>query len=818
MVRRQARAVLVALVLVGTEAGAFVWPSTVDRVIHDLADANPVVRRRAARRLFELSPGVVKRVALPALDDSDVEVRVGALEALMEARARGLGARATVWLGDGDARVRRAAAVALARDPSKDAVPALGRVLSDPESSVRVAAAKALGASGTRAAVVPLLGRLDDSDPEVREAVVRSLSRLGDPGSVVPLAGKIQDTRPSVRRTVATALGVLGDARASGPLLLLLRDSEESVRAAALQALGRIRASDAVATIVSLLGDERRPAVREAAYTALSEIPSDAGIDALVDCLSRDDPRERSPVRAALARAGDRAVPKLILCLRGQPSPDLADGCALTLGEMKAGVAASAVDAALRRGVVRPQAALRALGASGDGRALVTVLEQLSADDPWVRRVAVEAAAALLDPTEPDGRAVEPIVRALDAAHGRRSERIALANLLGRTGSPRAASTLAEMARDVVDPALRFAALQALGFLGRAGQDAVLLDALHDPQPRIRLAAALSLKDVGSAQSEGTLLDRVENAAEEDRRAILIALSGPLSVTTDGAVLAHASRLLSASDGAERDLMVEALGAAPGARGSTPLAALVPAADVATRAKVAEALGAHPEALPALRALTRDSDSSVRANAVWALGSAGTTDDAKILTMILRDRDPAVAGNAAAALGRLGARGAAVTEILCHAAEDDRAYVRANALSGLAVARARCASSVEREALAFDPSEIVRAAAARLLSTVHLGDSAVDRSALERCVAEDPSGVVSAACAAQAQGVSQHTLNISVYVVPVGATEPIPRMPFALVRPDGLLRLGVSDRRGVVTEHDAPRGTIRLEVPAPLAQ
>ena len=77
----------------------------------------------------------------------------------------------------------------------------------------------------------------------------------------------------------------------------------------------------------------------------------------------------------------------------------------------------------------------------------------------------MEAAAALLDPVEPDGRAVEPILRALDVAHGRRSERIALAVLLGRTGVPRAAPILVAMGRDTADPGTRFAAIQALGSL-----------------------------------------------------------------------------------------------------------------------------------------------------------------------------------------------------------------------------------------------------------------------------------------------------------------------------------------------------------------
>ena len=46
----------------------------------------------------------------------------------------------------------------------------------------------------------------------------------------------------------------------------------------------------------------------------------------------------------------------------------------------------------------------------------------------------------------------------------------------------------------------------------------------------------------------------------------------------------------------------------------------------------------------------------------------------------------------------------------------------------------------------------------------------------------------------------------------------MPRAPFALVLPDGLMRLGVTDRRGALFEQAAPRGEVMLEVPAPLAR
>ncbi len=62
------------------------------------------------------------------------------------------------------------------------------------------------------------------------------------------------------------------------------------------------------------------------------------------------------------------------------------------------------------------------------------------------------------------------------------------------------------------------------------------------------------------------------------------------------------------------------------------------------------------------------------------------------------------------------------------------------------------------------------------------------------------------------------TDDVAVYVVPDGRGAPLARAPFALVRPDGLLRLGLADRRGEVFEAATPRGVIRLGVPAALAR
>lgn len=803
-------------VLFAGSARAFVWPSTVERVAAGLSAEDPVVRKRAALKLVLLPAASARRIATPLLDDPDPDIRIAALDALLLSGSEGLGARVLSWLGDSEARVRRAAAEALSRAPVPEAVGPLGRTLSDPDTSVRVASAKALGASGLPRAVAPLLGRLDDSDPEVREAAVAALARIHDASAVVPLIGRIQDSRPNVRRSVARALGALGDVRAASALILLLRDPDEFVRTAALEALGELRATDAALPISSLLAEERRAGVRRAALDALSAIPSETGLGVLVSALESEDPRDDSPVRAALVRAGERAVPKLAECLRGQPAPNLADGCALALGEMRAARAAEIIVEALRRGVVRPRTALRALGASENPAALGTVLEYLSAPDPWVRLAAIDAASALLDPSSPDGRAVEPIVRALDAAHGRRAERAALVTLLGRTGSTRAVPRLSMLA-GATDASLRLAAVKALGEVGRAGQDAVLIDALAAPESTIRIAAAMSLRRTADAKSLPLLLDRLEIAAEQDRDTVALALAGPVAMSRDATAIGRLEALARESDGGRRDALLEALAAAPGALGSAPLVRLLKdGADPATRAKIAESLATHVEARPTLLELSADPDASVRANAVWSLGVLANRGDAAVLQARTGDRDVTVAGNAVAALGLLSRAGASVREPLCRALSDGRSYVRANALAALGVARARC--EMERRLLVTDPSEIVRVRAARLLAAVAAPDPIKDRAALNQCAAEDPSGDVAAACSSGAKTVPDGATSVLVYVLPSGASSPVSRAPFTLVRADGLSRLGFADRRGAVHEVRAPLGPIHLDIPAPLAQ
>src|SRR5690606_30343590 len=111
---------------------------------------------------------------------------------------------------------------------------------------------------------------------------------------------------------------------------------------------------------------------------------------------------------------------------------------------------------------------------------------------------------------------------------------------------------------------------------------------------------------------------------------------------------------------------------------------------------------------------------------------------------------------------------------------------------------------------------------ARLLHAVG-GDDPEAQRALWRCAVEDRDATVADLCkvrpASSPGKASPRALDdVLVYVVPHGATVPTARAPFALVLPDGTMRLGVADRRGAVFVKDVPGGTLALAVPAALAR
>jgi HEAT repeat protein len=853
----------------------FVWPNVPERIARGLASQDPAERRQAAQEIGKLPAELAKPLVRKAMADEDAEVRIMAASVAAKLKLEGAGDLVTAWLSEPDARVRLAACEVIRVAPTDRSITALGRVLSDPSKDVRLAAAQAMGRSSSPEATSLLLGHLDDSAPDVRGEVATALGRLGDARAVLPLVGRVQDTDQEVRRRVARALGDLTNAQAISALVIALNDSSLDVRVEAALALGRIGAAQtadparteeatvALAPFAQATSDGSRPAteathaMRQASLRALGRIGSPRAIDLLVAALEGDRPDAmRTPAREALVVVGPRAVKPLVALLSGNPSTRAATGAAQALGAIRDPSAVAAIVRGMQRGTVPVTAGLSALASLGSDAALPAVLELLSDQGTNVRLEAIRAAGELLDPSRPDGRAVDPIILALGDAGLSVEERLGLVEILGKTGSPRAAPTLVGLA-STKPASVRRAVLVALGNLSQGSKavDEKLLEALDDDLGSVRTDAAIALSRVGTPALAGTLLDRLLRSAEQDRAALGLALAGVLGRSTDGAVAERVQRAIGSAPSSARDALIEGLGRMKGAEALAALRAHV-GGPLDDRRKIAEALGGHGSSAGAeLERLALDPDAAVRANAAWSLGFAGDQAAAKRIGAMLKDPDVTVAGNAAASLGRLAGRLARpeVARPLCASMKDARAYVRANALAGLDLAGTSCDEASVADLLVSDPSDIVRLAAAthllRIVASTPAAPAsappptspvaspaqktdvaaspkpaaapgALARRALQRCNSEEPVFRVSQRCERAAPpppGAHSRAFPLTVFIVPDGGDSPQARAPFALVRPDGTLRLGLADRRGAVFEASVPEGDVELAVPAPLA-
>lgn len=793
-----------------SEARPAIWPSAVRRAERELSSSDAASRLAALAGTAELPRASARRLLLRALDDVDSQVASSALELLIRLETPQVAARVVPWLSGGDKRLRLSAALALGLQPATSAIPSLGRALADSAAEVRAAAAAALGASRSEAAVVPLLGHLDDSVPEVREAVATALGAVGDARAVLPLIGKIEDSRSTVRAAVARALGALRDVRSSSALLLALGDSDRGVVVEVVRALGALREAAAVAPLAGLVRVTSEADLRRASLVSLGQIGSVEAGQALVKELARDEPgRERGAVLEALAVSPGAFTGLLQSCVDSALEPILVEGCALALADARDAGSAVRVQSALDRGRLSAKIGLSVLGRLGDVRVLSAALERLSARDPETRDAALDAAFALLTPKEADGRAVEPLVRALSERSLSRSERLRLVELLGRTGSERALSTLLPLLESASDAKLAASAAAALGSIPSKATAAALLKALAAGEFRVRRAAALSIRRLGSVELLGPLLARLEKAGRAERTLIYLALPGPLAQTQDDALIGRAAKLLADATSGERDSLLEALSGCNHPSARAVLATLARSQDAADRSKVAELMAAAPDPMVLAR-LARDVDGRVRANAVWALGFASASDVAAraALQAALEDRVAAVVGNAAVSWGRLSiGRPEQAARLLCGSLlRDARASVREQALRGLLLARAVCNDGSPASLLAGDPRASVRRAAAELL--LRSGSGVAERRQLTRCREQDTHALVAQTCAGAARPDTAHSEAISVLIVPSAGAEPAPFSAFALLWADGGLRLGSSDRRGGVYEPRAPAGAV----------
>lgn len=823
-------------------------------LIQRLSDGDAGVRARAAQGLALASALDAAPLLLDCLSDADPPVRVacadavgqfGALPRELQARAAATLARA---LGDTQYEVRT------------EVLRALGRMLR----------AQALPREDVGPLLGPVLLRVEDENVGVRRAAAAVLGRLGSlalPKELmarvsVALLGQLSDAARDVRAEALASLGELRTAAAAPAALRMLRDPTDEVRRQAVLCLGRLQYAGAVPALVELLESNAEP-LRVSAATALGQIARPepgarpeqlAAAQAAVTELLRGLEREelRALARDALLFADGAAIPGLCARLQ-QAGGQIEIGATIELLRDLASSASSeqrpliikALTAELWRRRVPREQVLEALTVLHDRSTAPLFAGLLSDRDTAVRRQAI---VALRQPGMLDERAADAMLAATRDTD--QEVRLQATYALGEIGGQAAQDRLAELLRgaapvgakaspspDRSPPELRAAAALALARAAQARPAAPLSDSAWSALLTAVAAPAEAPGAGGSPEST-----RHAAAAEQRvRRAAANALTQAAALSpAQKAPLASAllAALRKTRGDAALSEVLTALGGVLRGSPSDPardaLLAVAQASAEPMSKEAGDALDAldalaairDPAAAPKLLRLLGHRDPLRRARATAAVGTllavapTATLVDA-LSGVISQEGDPRVVAEAAWALGELAvaratplvARAvAALRQVLSRRGDSPaEAAVRANALAALG----RLGVSELGDAFWLaDPNPAVRANAAWLVGALQARSPGL-RARLRNLGVVDPDHHVRQSAAAALAGrrpapLAMRTHWLGMYQVDYDR-RPLANARYRLVLPDGLVRVGVTDHRGIARQELLPDGECDLE-------
>lgn len=222
--------------------------------------------------------------------------------------------------------------------------------------------------------------RLSSADAEERRDAVTRLGALGRPEGSRAAATALSDTSAIVRATAARAVLSLGAGEAATLILPLLRDRDEFVRREAAYALGLTRSPSAVTALAAAVETDKKPSVRGAAAVALGQIGDASAVPALAGALAR-----RLPSSGFFGR---------LLRKKVEEDEFVRRAAAVSLGQIASRESVPALVEALSDvrapSDVRRECA-RSLGIIGDPSAAPALGSVLTAQDPYLSRIAFEA-------------------------------------------------------------------------------------------------------------------------------------------------------------------------------------------------------------------------------------------------------------------------------------------------------------------------------------------------------------------------------------------------------------------------------------------
>jgi HEAT repeat protein len=665
---------------------------------------------------------------LSVMNDRDADIRAQACFKLAL-----INAKDGIWVAEGMYYQADLSSEPLARSSRAGAI--LRSALVDPDRRVRAAAAYSMPVFKNEAtASVPLLiERLEDPSPFVRVAAALALGQLAHAArAALPrLFQSLQDpgTLPSTNvrvssRSAQAILSISPDHTGAlvDRLLAMLGDRRESIREMAAAALKELRTSLSAALFAAVSEDRTPKAVKAQILAVLAGENSPgfadtnephpltpaalAAIPALRQLVSDDDPEIRVPSLGLLmllepgrhsraealldlVRNGEIDLSHLVINF-GEPSREdverllsaLADPdevvrivAAAALGELSDDLASNRENQADQAEQPDEQNKDRSRPAAPGNRIIEALVRQLDAPDSQTRW----AAAWALGPYGPGGNQQRPkVVSRLIGLVKDRSTCLPpdcwILDLL-----PQIMNATAIRSQPGYGPALRLAAMQALGTYGEQAADAVpaLMEALRDESPAARLMAVEALGGIGpNARPAVPMLIDMLRATREPRQRLSRGAPGGMCVSPAMLRAAAASALGRIKP--EGRVAVPALIDELNEGGHVAQAAIQ---------ALGELGGEDPRAAEALRkVLCDDPDEAIATHAAMALVALGQAA-VPALVQALRDPDADVRYRVAGALGQLGPAAAAAIAALQRVADDVDPDVRQAVADALKVIR-----------------------------------------------------------------------------------------------------------------------------------
>ncbi len=185
------------------------FKATTEELLEALSHPAQGVRLVAMRRLADRGPGVVPLLVKVLQDKTKPPVARWSAVWTLDRIDAGKDGRAAIIasLDDADPSVRRQAARQLGDRAVRAAVPALSKLMGHTDRSVRFQAATALGRIGDVQGVAALLPALDESDLFARYAAFTALNRIGrsDPKAWLAIAAGLNSDKATIREATLFA-------------------------------------------------------------------------------------------------------------------------------------------------------------------------------------------------------------------------------------------------------------------------------------------------------------------------------------------------------------------------------------------------------------------------------------------------------------------------------------------------------------------------------------------------------------------------------------------------------------------------------------